>query len=302
MPATVLTPLKYFGVRMPATIASTSLSTLRNAQLVLGMVSSTPFCVVPSHESHGVPISSATGPTASVTPVEMPPSTTSTFSWSTSLRYRSTVSFGLDSSSTTSWTWRPRMPPDLFTRSAHHSVPRRPAAPTGAAMPARMASTPIFTGSEGTPLRACARATAGNPAAAAVAAAPAPLMNARRSMFMPSSVIRGSRARPRPRGSASGLGHRQAGHEALGVVGEANAVDAVGRLELAAPDERGLVVRADHGTVDRALDLVTLDGQRDLLGHRLPLGGRLGHGRTRGAAAVHLEGRRTEAADDEIAV
>src|SRR5215831_16225699 len=125
-------PLKYLGVRIPATIASTSLSTLLNAHLGLGIVSSTPFCVVPSHESHGVPRSSATGPRASVTPVEIPPSTTSTLSCSTSLRYRSTVSFGFDSSSTTSCTGRPRIPPPLFTRSAHHSVARSPAAPTGA--------------------------------------------------------------------------------------------------------------------------------------------------------------------------
>ena len=57
----VLMPLKYFGVRMPATMASTSLSTLLKAHFGLGMVSSTPFWVVPSHESHGVSISSATG-------------------------------------------------------------------------------------------------------------------------------------------------------------------------------------------------------------------------------------------------
>ena len=50
------------------------------------MVSSTPFCVVPSHESHGVARSSATGASARVTPVEMPPSTTSTLSWRMSLR------------------------------------------------------------------------------------------------------------------------------------------------------------------------------------------------------------------------
>ena len=62
MPATVLMPLKYLGVRMPATMASTSLSTLLKAHLGLGMVSSTPFWVVPSHDSHGTSISSATGP------------------------------------------------------------------------------------------------------------------------------------------------------------------------------------------------------------------------------------------------
>src|SRR5205823_2569249 len=45
-----------------------------------------------------------------------------------------------------SCTGRPRIPPALFTRSSHHSVERSPAAPTGAAMPARIVSTPIFTG------------------------------------------------------------------------------------------------------------------------------------------------------------
>ena len=87
MPATVLMPFpKYFGVSIPATIASTSLSTLLNAHFGFGIVSSTPFCVVPSHESHGVPRSSATGASASVTPVEMPPMTASTLSCRTSFR------------------------------------------------------------------------------------------------------------------------------------------------------------------------------------------------------------------------
>jgi len=71
MPATVLIPLKYFGVSIPATMASTSLSTLRNAHLgghrlldalLRGAV----------QLSQGVPMSSATGPRASVTPVEIP--------------------------------------------------------------------------------------------------------------------------------------------------------------------------------------------------------------------------------------
>ena len=70
------------------------------------------------------------------------------------------------------------MPPALFTRSAHHAVPRSPAMPTGAAMPARMAITPIFTGSLGTPFLAWARATAGDTTAPA-AAAPAAFRNSR---------------------------------------------------------------------------------------------------------------------------
>src|SRR4051812_8943659 len=70
------------------------------------------------------------------------------------------------------------MPPALFTRSAHHSVPRSPAAPTGAAMPARMAMTPIFTSG------ACARATSGKPPIVLTAVtAPAPFRNPRLLVF-----------------------------------------------------------------------------------------------------------------------
>ncbi len=87
------------------------------------------------------------------------------------------------------------MPPALFTRSAHHSVPRRPAAPTGAAMPARMARTPIFTGSDGTPGRAWAPATAGKPTAPAAAAVPATLRKSRLLVaILTSLVIEGSLA------------------------------------------------------------------------------------------------------------
>ena len=71
------------------------------------------------------------------------------------------------------------MPPALLTRSTHHSVPRSPAWPTGAAMPARMARTPTLTGSDGTPGLAWPRATAGKPTAPTVAAAPATFRNSR---------------------------------------------------------------------------------------------------------------------------
>ena len=71
------------------------------------------------------------------------------------------------------------MPPARLTRSAHHSVPRSPAVPTGAAMPARMATTPILTGSVGTPFFACARATAGADTAPAAAAPPTMVRNSR---------------------------------------------------------------------------------------------------------------------------
>src|SRR5262249_13584548 len=65
------------------------------------------------------------------------------------------------------------MPPALFTRSAHHSVDRNPAAPTGAAMPARMASTPSFTGPA-----VCAKA--GTAPRRAAAAPPITARNCRR--------------------------------------------------------------------------------------------------------------------------
>ena len=79
MPANVLNlPLKCRAVRIEAMTASHSLSVLRNAYFGFGMVSSTPFCVVASHESQSAFSSSATGPSASPTPVEMPPWITST--------------------------------------------------------------------------------------------------------------------------------------------------------------------------------------------------------------------------------
>jgi hypothetical protein len=41
-------------------------------------------------------------------------------------------------------------------------------------------------------------------------------------------------------------------------VGEADAVDAIGRLQLARRHDVRLRIRSDHGPVDRALDLVGL--------------------------------------------
>src|SRR5262245_25065968 len=74
-------------------------------------------------------------------------------------------------------------------RSVHHCVARSPAAPTGAAMPARMARMPILTGSDGTPGLACARATAGKPTVPAAAAPPATLRNARLVVAIGSSLV-----------------------------------------------------------------------------------------------------------------
>src|SRR6266705_3410671 len=83
-----------------------------------------------------------------------------------------------------SCTGRPRIPPALFTRSSHHSVERSPAAPTGAAMPARIVSTPIFTGPP-----ACANTGAAScRTVAAAAPAPMSLSKLRRVVLMASSL------------------------------------------------------------------------------------------------------------------
>src|SRR5947209_3446086 len=77
------------------------------------------------------------------------------------------------------------MPPALFARSVHHSVARKPAAPTGAAMPARIARMPILTGSAGTPFFGCAPPIEGRPMTPpATAAAPAAFRNSRLLAFM----------------------------------------------------------------------------------------------------------------------
>src|SRR6267142_1401280 len=168
MPATVLNfPFQWRAVSIEAITASHSLSVDRNEYFGLGIVSSTPFWVVASQASQIVFISSATGPSARPTPVEMAPVTASTLSCSASLRKRSTVSLGLDSSSTTSSILRPRMPPAALMRSAAHCTPRRPDSPTGASTPAFAASTPSFTGVD------CANAGAISSPTAAAAVAPA---------------------------------------------------------------------------------------------------------------------------------
>src|SRR2546422_7389586 len=168
MPATVLNrPFQCRAVRIEAITASHSLSVERNEYFGLGIDSSTPFCVVASHESQIVFISSAAGPSASPTPVEIAPLTASTLSCSASLRKRSTVSFGLDSSSITSSSLRPRMPPAALMRSVAHCTPRSPDSPTGASTPALAARMPSFTGPD------CANAGARSSRTPAAAAAPA---------------------------------------------------------------------------------------------------------------------------------
>src|SRR5690348_11435741 len=65
------------------------------------------------------------------------------------------------------------------------------------------------------------------------------------------------------------LRHRQAGDRRVGVVREADAVDAIEGLQLARRDEVGLVEGRDDGAVDRAVDLVALHRHRNLLRDRL---------------------------------
>ena len=146
-------------------MASTSLSTLLKAHLGLGMVSSTPFWVVPSQESHGVLHLLGHGPERQRHARRDAADDHLDLLLEDELAVALDGVLGVRLLLDDSWTWRPRMPPALFTRSAHHAVPRSPAVPTGAAMPARIASMPIFTGSEGTPFLAWARATAGKPTA-----------------------------------------------------------------------------------------------------------------------------------------
>src|SRR2546427_741564 len=168
MPATVLNrPFQCRAVRIEAITASHSVSAERNEYFGLGIDSSTPFCVVAPHESQIVFISSAAGPSASPTPVEIAPLTASTLSCSASLRKRSTVSFGLDSSSITSSSLRPRMPPAPLMRSVANCTPRSPDSPTGASTPALATRMPSRTG----PLCARTGATSSGRAAAAAPAA-----------------------------------------------------------------------------------------------------------------------------------
>ena len=99
------------------------------------------------------------------------------------------------------------------------------------------------------------------------------------------------------------LRHRQPGDGRFGVVPEADAVHAVGGLELPGGDRRGLVVAADDGAVDRALDLVAFDRDGDLLRDRLSLAGCLVDRGVRPRRAGRSAGTLgTEAAHDEVAV
>ena len=126
--------------------ASHSLSVLRKEYLGFGIVSSMPFWVVASQDIQIIFISSATGPRASPTALEMPPLIMSTLFCKASFRNRSVVSFGFVSSSMNSSIFRPRMPPAALMRSTPHWKPRIPTSPTVAATPLLIGSTPILTG------------------------------------------------------------------------------------------------------------------------------------------------------------
>ena len=98
---------------------------------------------------------------------------------------RSIVSFGEVSSSMTSWTFRPAMPPSALIFSIAHSVARIPLMPGLAARPVRGARTPIFSG------LFCAIAGAKRPEAGVTSApaAAADFNRLRRVMFMVSSRL-----------------------------------------------------------------------------------------------------------------
>src|SRR5438445_3294333 len=278
MPATVLNlPFQCRAVRREAITASHALSVERNEYFGRGIDSSTPFCVVASQASQIVFISSAAGPRARPTPVEMAPLTASTLSWSASLRKRSTVSFGLDSSSMTSSSLRPRIPPAALRRSAANWTPRSPDSPTGASTPALAARTPSRTG----PL--CARAgAASSGSAAATAPAPESLKKRRRVRRMrPPCGPNGlagraivARARALMLYSPTSTSRQPGGHRVRKVLGYSWVDRRAGR---------------SHGAL-----------RRQHLVHRSPGGGRhrdragLRHRRARAGTAAHAD---AEAAD-----
>src|SRR5690242_3713606 len=142
------------------------------------MVSVTSFWVVASHDTQIILSSSATGPTERPLPVEIRPAIISTLSRSASLRKRSTVSFALVSSSTTSSTLRPRIPPDALTRSAHHWVVTSAHSPMLPSTPERDARTPTLTGPD------CANE--GTPASELAASAPPEIF--RKSLRLPTDI------------------------------------------------------------------------------------------------------------------
>src|SRR6202035_1757708 len=95
----------------------------------------------------------------------------------------------------------------------------------------------------------------------------------------------------------------QARDQGVGVVGEADSVDAVGGLQLSGGYQVSLVVAGDYGAVDRAFDPAAFDGKSDLLRDGFSHACRFVYGGVVGAlAAIHLKRPGTESAHDEFAV
>src|SRR5580765_3414866 len=82
----------------------------------------------------------------------------------------------------------------------------------------------------------------------------------------------------------------EAGHGGVGVMGEADAVDAVGRFELAGRHDLGAREACDLLFVDRARHSIAFYRDRDLLRHRLADTSGFVHGRVRlGCTAAELK-------------
>src|SRR5688572_12408584 len=95
----------------------------------------------------------------------------------------------------------------------------------------------------------------------------------------------------------------QAGYDRFGVVGEAQAVDAVSRFQLTGCDQGRLIVTRHHLLVDSAFNLVAFHCHRDLLRDRFTDGGGFVHCRIGAAAwSIHLKRGWTKTAYDEVAV
>ena len=94
----------------------------------------------------------------------------------------------------------------------------------------------------------------------------------------------------------------QAGNSGVGVVCEADAVDAVRGFQLAGVDQRRFFIRGNDRTVYGAIDFVVFDRHCNFLRNRLAWDRRFMHGVVCFASAVHLKRLRTKSAHDEAAV
>jgi hypothetical protein len=95
----------------------------------------------------------------------------------------------------------------------------------------------------------------------------------------------------------------QASDDGVGVVGEPDSVDAIGRLQLSRGHQASLVVTRNDGAIDRALDAAAFDGKSDVLRDRLSHARRFVNGGVCTAfPAVHLKWLGAEPAYDKFAV